>query len=81
MKGRLIMQSIRLNYTQSHRRTFLSYYISFFLSGTSTMRIITPKIDIGSVLWEKVFFEILQNSQLNTCARASFLIKLQDEGL
>ena len=26
---------------------------------------------------EKVFLEILQNSQENTCARASFLIKLQ----
>ena len=24
------------------------------------------------VLWEKVFLEILQNSQENTCARASF---------
>ena len=26
---------------------------------------------------KKVFLEILQNSQENTCARASFLIKLQ----
>ena len=31
----------------------------------------------GGVLWEKVFSEILQNSQENTCARVSFLIKLQ----
>ena len=34
-----------------------------------------------AVVWrcfvEKVFLEILQNSQENTCARASFLIKLQ----
>ena len=30
------------------------------------------------VLWKKMFLEILQNSQENTCARASFLIKLQD---
>ena len=29
----------------------------------------------GSVLEEKVFLEILQNSQENTCARVSFLIK------
>ena len=29
----------------------------------------------GSVLWEKVFIEISQNSQENTCTRASFLIK------
>ena len=30
---------------------------------------------------KKVFFEILQNSQENTCARVSFLIKLQASGL
>ena len=29
------------------------------------------------VLWEKLFLEILHNSQENTCARVSFLIKLQ----
>ena len=29
------------------------------------------------VLWEKMFLKILQNSQENTCARVSFLIKLQ----
>ena len=33
------------------------------------------------VLWKKVFLEISQNSQANTCARASFLIKLQASGL
>ena len=26
----------------------------------------------GDVLWEKVFLEISENSQENTCARASF---------
>ena len=30
---------------------------------------------------KKVFLEISQNSQENTCARASFLIKLQASGL
>ena len=30
---------------------------------------------------EKVFLEISQNSQENTCARVSFLIKLQAWGL
>ena len=30
----------------------------------------------GGVLLEKVFLEILLNSQENTCARASFLLKL-----
>ena len=34
---------------------------------------------IGAVLQEKVFLEILQNSQENTCARISFLINLQAE--
>ena len=32
------------------------------------------------VLWKKVFLEISQNSQENTCARVSFLIKLQASG-
>ena len=31
----------------------------------------------GDILQEKVFSEILQNSQGKTCARVSFLIKLQ----
>ena len=30
---------------------------------------------------KKVFLEILQNSQENTCARVSFLLKLQASGL
>ena len=29
------------------------------------------------VLWKKVFLEISQNSQENTCVKVSFLIKLQ----
>ena len=31
----------------------------------------------GGILEENVFLEISQNSQKNTCARVSFLIKLQ----
>ena len=31
----------------------------------------------GGVLLEKVFLEISQNSQENTCGKVSFLIKLQ----
>ena len=34
----------------------------------------------GDVLWKKVFLGISQNSQENTCVRASFLIKLQASG-
>ena len=33
------------------------------------------------VFSEKAFLEISQNSQENTCARASFLTKLQTSGL
>ena len=36
-----------------------------------------PEVATGDVLQEGVFLEILQNSQENTCARVSFLIKLQ----
>ena len=36
---------------------------------------------IGGVLWINVFLKILQNLQEMTCARASFLIKLQASGL
>ena len=35
------------------------------------------KAATGGVLYKKVFLEILQNSQENTSARASFLIKWQ----
>ena len=33
------------------------------------------------VLCKKVFLEITQNSQGNTCAKVSFLVKLQASGL
>ena len=32
------------------------------------------------VLWYKVFLEMSQSSQENTCARASFLVKIQASG-
>ena len=35
------------------------------------------KVATRGVLSKKVFLEILQNSRENTCARVSFLIKLQ----
>ena len=56
----------------------------------STTVIITQRDDlkelfgeaaIRGVLQEKVFLEISQNPQENTCARVSFLIKLQTSGL
>ena len=36
---------------------------------------------IGGVLLEKVFLQISQNSQENTCVRVSILIKLRASGL
>ena len=35
-----------------------------------------PEAAIRGVLWKKVLSEISQNSQENTSARASFLVKL-----
>ena len=39
------------------------------------------KQSCGGVLYKKVFLEISQNSQENTCARVSFLVKLQASSL
>ena len=36
-----------------------------------------PEATTGGVLWEKVFTEISQKSQENTCVSVSFLVKLQ----
>ena len=47
------------------------------ISCESKKLILSAEAAIGGVLWEKVVLEILQNSQENTCARVSFLIKLQ----
>ena len=41
--------------------------------------VILSEAATGGVLQEKVFLEILQNSQKNTCASVSFSIKLQAE--
>ena len=38
-----------------------------------------PSFRTGGVLLEKVFLEILPNSQENTCGKVSFSIKLQAE--
>ena len=39
------------------------------------MTVKNPEAATRGVLWKKVFLKILQNSQENTYARASFLIK------
>ena len=43
--------------------------------GLRTAKQLMTEAATGGVLSEKVFLEILQNSQEKTCARASFLIK------
>ena len=40
----------------------------------------SPEVFYEKCSMKKVFLEILQNSQENTCARVSFLIKLQALG-
>ena len=42
--------------------------------------LVKPEAAARGVLWKKVFLEISQNRQENTCARVSFLIKLQALG-
>ena len=37
---------------------------------------IVPEAATGGVLWKKMFLKTSQNSQQNTCTRASFLMKL-----
>ena len=44
--------------------------------GLRTAKQLMTEAAAGGVLSEKVFLEILQNSQENTCVRVSFLIKL-----
>ena len=52
------------------KKKILCYVIGFTIFHLS-------KAATGGVLLEKVFLEILQNSQENTCAKVSFLIKAE----
>ena len=45
------------------------------------INILNNPLENGGVLSKKMFLKIAQNSQENTCARVSFLIKLQAWGL
>ena len=51
-------------------------YLVMFIS-----ELISQEAATRGVLWKKLFLEISQNSQENTCARVSFLITLQAWGL
>ena len=49
----------------------------FDLFSVTNSIVLRPEAATRGVLCKKVFLEILQNSQENTCARVSFLINLQ----
>ena len=53
-------------YTPWKRQKFKNFLAVIWISEAAT----------GGVLCEKVFYEILENSQEDTCARVSFFIKL-----
>ena len=58
------------------------YFVHFEkLQVTQKVMCLQSEAATGSVLWEKVFLEISQNSQKNTSARVSILISLQAWGL
>ena len=50
------------------------FFGSFFIINNQYLPL-TPEAVTRSVLWKKVFLEILQNSQEKACARVSFLKK------
>ena len=63
----------------------MSWSLKFIVLALLPLIILMSKNEVtetatGGVLQEKVFLEISQNSQENTCARVSFLIKLQASG-
>ena len=55
-------------------------YSDMFITLNNSFILATDTATRG-VLWKKLFLEISQNSQDITCARISFLIKLQTESL
>ena len=58
------------------------YYEDIIMKTWMRQKLFNSKKNIEAatrdVLYKNVFLEILQNSQENTCARVSFLIKLQE---
>ena len=62
------------------RNTIFRKAFSFSRVLAEEIRRISKEAATEGVLYQKVFLEILQNSQENTRARASFLIKLLASG-
>ena len=56
---------------------FFENFVCLYVPGR---RFLCNEAATRGVLWKKVFLEISQYSQENTCARVSFIIKLQASG-
>ena len=63
-------------FTRNVTTTLMSHWYLYSLS-TLKMLLLATEAVIQRCSVKKVFFEISRNSQENTCARVSFLIKLQ----
>ena len=74
---------IYLNFLLSHSQTGLKFWRCFVFNNCYSKFIFIQLIEafVRRCSVKKVFFEILQNSQENTCARVFFLIKLQASSL
>ena len=62
---------------QCRKKSNLNSSIKLSFQETNTQETLKSEAATTGVLCKTVFFEISQNSQENTCARVSFLIKLQ----
>ena len=62
---------------RSHFNRVTDPQATILLKRDSNTGILQLKVATRGVLWKKLFLKISQNSQKNTSARVSFLIKLQ----
>ena len=67
-----VQYSVIILYKKHMKNKYFNY------SEYALQRLYIEKLEVATrgVLWEKLFLEISQNSQENTCARVSFLIKI-----
>ena len=67
------------NFFMINLNVIITFMLQLFNNNRETM--LHAEAIVQSCSVKKVFLEISQNSQENTCARVSFLIKLQASGL
>ena len=73
--------TLRDTKTSDFRYKWYPRKISRYVNATEcVIELFIPETATRGVLCKKVFLEISQNSQENTCPRVSFLIKLQASG-